>query len=42
MHECKLEKVPIAIGTQLSIEQCSKTQEEEDYMSHVPYASVFG
>ena len=35
-------KVPIPIGVMLSIEQCPKTQEEEEDMSRVPYASAVG
>ena len=35
-------KVPIPVGVRLSAEQCPKTQEEEDGMSHVPHASVVG
>eukprot|EP00253_Pinus_taeda_P032553 PITA_32553 len=35
-------KVPIPVGVKLSAEQCSKTKEEEEDMSHVPYASVVG
>ena len=43
MQECKPVKVPIPIGVRLSAEQCPKTQEEEEEdMSHVPYASVVG
>ena len=34
--------VLIPIGTNLSVEQCPKTQEEEEDMSHVPYESVVG
>ena len=33
-------KVPIPIGVRLSTEQCPKTREEEEDISHVPYASV--
>eukprot|EP00253_Pinus_taeda_P029196 PITA_29196 len=33
-------KVPIPVGVRLSAEQCPKTQEEEEDMSCVPYASV--
>eukprot|EP00253_Pinus_taeda_P027859 PITA_27859 len=33
-------KVPIPVGVRLSAEQCPKTQEEEEDMSHVPYASA--
>ena len=35
-------RVPIPIGANLSAEQCPKTQEEEEDMSYVPYASVVG
>jgi len=35
-------KVPIHVGVRLSAEQCPKTQEEEEDMSRVPYASVVG
>ena len=34
--------VPIPVGAKLSAEQCPKTQEEEEYMSRVPYASAVG
>ena len=34
--------VPIPVGVRLSAEQCPKTQEEEDNMSRVSYASVVG
>jgi len=40
MQECKSIRVPIPIGVNLSIYKCPKTQEEEEEMSHVPYASV--
>ena len=42
MQECKPVKVPIPVGVRLFAEQCPKTQEEEEDMSHVPYASVVG
>ena len=42
MQECKPVKVHIPVGVRLSAEQCPKTQEEEEDMSHVPYASVVG
>jgi tagatose-1,6-bisphosphate aldolase len=42
MQECKPVKVPIPVGVKLSTDQCLKTQEEEEDMSHVPYASVVG
>ena len=42
MQECKPVKVPIPVGVRLFVEQCPKTQEEEEDMSHVPYASVIG
>eukprot|EP00253_Pinus_taeda_P003514 PITA_03514 len=35
-------KVPIPVGVKLFFEQCPKTQEEEEDMSHVPYASAVG
>eukprot|EP00253_Pinus_taeda_P006061 PITA_06061 len=35
-------KVPILVDVKLSVEQCPKTQEEEEDMSRVPYASAFG
>ena len=35
-------KVPILVGVRLSVEPCSKTQEEEEGMSSVPYSSVVG
>ena len=40
MQDSKLVKVPIPVGAKLSAEQCPKTQEEEEDMSHVPYASA--
>jgi hypothetical protein len=35
MQECKVVKVPIPVGVNLSMNQCPKTQEEEEDMSHV-------
>eukprot|EP00253_Pinus_taeda_P007234 PITA_07234 len=35
-------KVPIPVGVRLSTKQCPKTREEEEAMSHVPYASAIG
>eukprot|EP00253_Pinus_taeda_P003817 PITA_03817 len=35
-------KVTIPVGVRLSTEQCPKTQEEEEDMPHVPYASSIG
>ena len=35
-------KVPIPVGVKLFVEQCPKTQEEEEDMYHVPYASAVG
>jgi len=35
-------KVPIPVGVKLSVEQCPKTQEEEEDMSCVPYESAVG
>eukprot|EP00253_Pinus_taeda_P034437 PITA_34437 len=42
MQDTKPVKVPIPVGVRLSAEQCPKTQEEEENMSCVPYASAFG
>eukprot|EP00253_Pinus_taeda_P028800 PITA_28800 len=35
-------KVPIPVGVRLSAKQCPMTQEEEEDVSHVPYASAVG
>jgi hypothetical protein len=40
MHGSKLVKVPIPIGVNLSADQCPKTQEEEEDMSHVSSSSA--
>eukprot|EP00253_Pinus_taeda_P007251 PITA_07251 len=42
MQDSKPVKVPILVGVRLSIEKCPKTQEEEEDMSHVRYASAVG
>ena len=42
MQDCKSVKVPIHVGTKLSVDQCPKSKEEIEYMAHVPYASVVG
>eukprot|EP00253_Pinus_taeda_P003374 PITA_03374 len=42
MQDSKPVKVPIPVGVKLSVEQCPKTQEEEEDMSRVPYASAIG
>ena len=42
MQDSKPVKVPIPVGVRLSAEQCLKTQEEEEDMSRVPYASAVG
>ena len=42
MQECKPVKVPIPVGVRLFAKQCPKTKEEEEDMSHVPYASAIG
>ena len=42
MQECKPVKVAISVGVKLFADQCPKTHEEEEDMSHVPYASVVG
>ena len=39
MQNSKSVKFLTLVGVNLSVEQCSKTQEEEEDMSHVPYAS---
>jgi len=40
MQDSKVVKVPIPVGVSLSTEQCPTTQEEEEDMSLVPYASA--
>eukprot|EP00253_Pinus_taeda_P003690 PITA_03690 len=40
MQDSKPVKVPIPVGVMLSVEQCPKTEEEEEDMSRVPYASA--
>ena len=42
MQDSKPVNVPIPTGVKLSAEQCPKTQEEEENMSCVPYASAVG
>ena len=42
MQDSKPVKVPIPVGVRLSAEQCPKTQEEEEDMSRVAYASAVG
>jgi hypothetical protein len=42
MHGSKLIKVPIPIGVNLSTDQCPKTRDEEEDMSHVLYAIAIG
>eukprot|EP00253_Pinus_taeda_P025131 PITA_25131 len=42
MQDSKPVKVPIPVGVKLSVEKCPKTQEEEEDMSCVPYASEVG
>ena len=42
MHNAKLVSTPLASHFKLSKEMCPKTQEEMDYMSKFPYASVVG
>eukprot|EP00253_Pinus_taeda_P034751 PITA_34751 len=42
MQDSKSVKVPIPVSVRLSAEQCPKTQEDEEDMSHVPYASAVG
>jgi len=40
MQDSKPMKVPIPVGVKSSVEQCPKTQEKEEDMSRVPYASA--
>ena len=40
MKEYKPTDVPIGMGLMLSIEQCPKTREEIEFMSHLLYANV--
>ena len=42
MQDSKPVSVPIPVGAKLSAEKCPKTQEEEEDMSRVPYASAVG
>jgi len=42
MYDSKPVKVPIPVGVRLSAKHCPNTQEEEEDMSHVPYASATG
>ena len=42
MQDSKPMKVHILVGVKLSSKQCPKTQEREEDMSSVPYASVVG
>ena len=42
MQDCKPVNTPIPVGFKLSAEQCPKTQEDIEDMSHVPYASAVG
>ena len=40
MQDSKVVKVPIPVGVSLSTEQCPTTQEQEEDMPCVPYASA--
>ena len=40
MQDCKLVRVPIPMVTKLYVGQCPKSEEEIEYMAHVPYANV--
>ena len=42
MQDSKPVKIPIPVCVKLYVEQCPKTQEEEEDMSQVPYASAVG
>jgi len=40
MEDSKPVKVPIPIGVNSSAEKCPKAQEDEEYLSRVPYTSA--
>jgi hypothetical protein len=40
MQECKLVRVPIPVCVNLYVDECPKTQEDEEDMSCFPYVSV--
>ena len=42
MQDCKSIKVSIPVGTRIYVDQCRKSQEEIEYMAHVPYANLVG
>jgi hypothetical protein len=42
VQDCKPVKVSILVGERITIEQCPKTQEEIEDMTHVPYENVVG
>ena len=42
MQDCKPVKVPSPIGTKLCTDQCPQSQEDIEYMAHVPYTNVVG
>jgi hypothetical protein len=42
MHGSKPIKFPIHVGVKLYVDQCPKTHEEEEYMSHVLYGGAVG
>jgi hypothetical protein len=42
MKEYKSVKFPIPVGVNLSAYQCGNTQEEDEDMCCVPYASIVG
>ena len=42
LQDCKPIKVPIPVGTKLFVDHCPKSQQEVEYMAHVPYANVVG
>ena len=41
MQDCKSVKVPIPLGERLSIDEHPKSQEDMEYMAHVPYGNAF-
>jgi len=42
MNNVKLVNIPLAFHFNISSSLCPSNEEENDYMSHVPYANVVG
>ena len=42
MVDCKPVKTPMTLGVKLSTDQCPKSEEDAEEMTHVPYASAVG